>query len=70
MVSPQSIFLALVTIIFMAGFLISENRSPEPIISLKFFRYREFILGNGAAFLSSSGYSASLPMPRSLYREH
>ncbi|NLD38532.1 MAG: MFS transporter [Desulfatiglans sp.] len=54
-VSPQSIFLALVTIIFMAGFLISENRSPEPIISLKFFRYREFILGNGAAFLSSFG---------------
>ncbi len=54
-ISPQSIILAIVTIIFMAGFLISESNSSEPVISLNFFRFREFILGNGAAFLSSFG---------------
>jgi EmrB/QacA subfamily drug resistance transporter len=54
-VSASSIILALITIIFMISFVIAENHSPEPVISLKFFRYRDFILGNGAAFLSSFG---------------
>jgi EmrB/QacA subfamily drug resistance transporter len=54
-ISAPSIILALLTIIFMISFVIAENRSPEPVISLKFFRFRDFILGNGAAFLSSFG---------------
>ncbi len=54
-ISAPSIILTIITIIFMISFVIAENHSLEPVISLKFFRFRDFILGNGAAFLSSFG---------------
>jgi EmrB/QacA subfamily drug resistance transporter len=54
-ISAPSIILAIITIISMIGFVVAENHSPEPVINLKFFRHRDFIIGNGAAFLSSFG---------------
>lgn len=53
--SVPIIVLALLTVIFGIGFILAENRAIEPVLSLKFFKYNGFTLGNGAAFLSSFG---------------
>ena len=53
--SAPIIALAFFTIVFGIGFLLAESRAIEPVLSLKFFKYSGFILGNGAAFLSSFG---------------
>ena len=53
--STPAFAFALFTIIFGIGFIMAENRAVEPVLSLKFFRYSGFTLGNGAAFLSSFG---------------
>ncbi len=53
--SMPVIVLAFLTFAFGIGFVIAENHAEEPVLSLKFFRYSGFTLGNGAAFLSSFG---------------
>lgn len=42
-----------ITIISGIGFVYSEKRAKDPILSLAFFRSRGFSLGNGSVFLSS-----------------
>ena len=54
-ISAPSIILLFLTVIFLICFVTAEYHSPEPILSLSFFRQREFLLGNAAAFLSSFG---------------
>lgn len=53
--SPAVILLAVFTVVFLVCFIISENRAAEPVLSLKFFKYSGFVIGNGAAFFSSFG---------------
>lgn len=53
--STPIFILTILTVIFGIGFFWAENRAVEPVLSLKFFRYNGFILGNSAAFLSSFG---------------
>ena len=47
--------LAFFTVVFGVGFVVAENHAEEPVLSLKFFKYSGFTLGNGTAFLSSFG---------------
>ena len=54
-ISIPIIALAFFTVVFGIGFIMAENRAVEPVLSLKFFKYSGFTLGNGAAFLSSFG---------------
>ena len=53
--SMPAILLSLLTLTFGIAFIMSENRAVEPVLSLKFFKYSGFTLGNSAAFLSSFG---------------
>lgn len=51
--SPEIAALAGVTLLSGIGFYFVEKRAKEPILDLKFFKYREFALGNGATFCCS-----------------
>ncbi len=54
-ISAPIIILAFLSVVFGVGFIMAENRAVEPVLSLKFFKYSGFVLGNSAAFLSSFG---------------
>lgn len=51
--SIPSIGLMLLTVLAAGVFYIVEKRAQEPILSLRFFEIREFLIGNGVVFLSS-----------------
>ncbi|ACN15552.1 putative drug resistance permease (EmrB/QacA-family protein) [Desulforapulum autotrophicum HRM2] len=51
--SIQIIVLALVTILFGAGFYVAEKNAVDPILNLDFFKYPGFGLGNAIAFCAS-----------------
>jgi MFS family permease len=59
----------LVCILSVAGFIVQENRTPRPIISLRFFGDLDFSLLNaGHAALSLAGFSVLLLVPFYLSR--
>lgn len=45
--------LVFATLLFAAGFYLAEKRAEDPILDLRFFRYKGFAYGNLAAFFSS-----------------
>ncbi len=63
-ISAPALIFALSAIVFGVCFIISENHAEEPVLSLKFFKYSGFTLGNSAAFFSSFGvFSLSVYAP-------
>jgi len=50
-VSPRILGLAAVAVALLAGFVLVERRSPEPILPLRLFRQRTFTLVNLATFV-------------------
>ena len=51
--SPLMVVLAGATFVLGAGFWLAEKRAGDPMIDLRFFKVRDFSLGNGAIFLAS-----------------
>ncbi|MBC2703635.1 DHA2 family efflux MFS transporter permease subunit [Desulfobacula sp.] len=45
--------LSFTTLIFAAGFYLAEKRAKDPILDLRFFKYKRFAYGNLAVFFSS-----------------
>lgn len=52
-VSPQIMFLVLITMFSGMGFIFFEKRARDPILPLTFFKRKGFALGNLSVFLSS-----------------
>lgn len=51
--SAKVILLAVLTLLFGAGFYLAEKKARDPILDFKFFRVRGFALGNTIAFGAS-----------------
>jgi EmrB/QacA subfamily drug resistance transporter len=50
--SPQILGLAVLTVAGLVAFLMVERRQPEPIMPLRVFKSRNFVLAGGVAFIS------------------
>ncbi len=51
--SRPMISLLLITLVFGAGFYLAEKRASDPLLDLRFFKYKRFAYGNLATFFSS-----------------